>query len=62
MNRGYFMRELVSYKLLMPRRLTSQMPRDIIDELRRALNCIREENKRMKIRFIDIKPRPRFVN
>ena len=25
------------------------MPRDTIDELRKALNCIREENNRMKI-------------
>ena len=35
----------------MPRRLASQMPRDTIDELRRALNYIREENNRMKIRL-----------
>ena len=27
------------------------MPRDTIDELRRALCCIREENNRMKIRL-----------
>ena len=40
---------LVGYKLLVPRRLASQMPRDTIDELRRALNYIREENNRMKI-------------
>ena len=39
-----FYDELVGYKLLVPWRLTSQMPRDMIDELRRALNCIREEN------------------
>ena len=42
---------LVGYKLLVPRRLASQMPRDTIDELRRALNYIREENNRMKIRL-----------
>ena len=39
-----FYDELVGYKLPMPQRLTSQMPKDTIDELRRALNCIREEN------------------
>ena len=26
-----------------------KLPRDMIDELRKALNCIREENNRMKI-------------
>ena len=33
------------------RSLASQMPRDTIDELRKALNRIREENNRMKIRL-----------
>ena len=42
---------LVGYKLLMPRRLASQMPRDTIDKLRKALNHIREENNQMKIRL-----------
>ena len=28
-----------------------KLPRDMIDELRKALNCIREENNRMKIRL-----------
>nr|POF09519.1 hypothetical protein CFP56_16429 [Quercus suber] len=46
-----FYDELVSFKLPMPRRLASQMPRDTIDELRKALNHIREENNRMKIRL-----------
>ena len=46
-----FYDELVAFKLPMPRRLASQMPRDIIDELRKALNRIREENNRMKIRL-----------
>ena len=44
-----FYDELVGFKLPVPQRLTSQMPRDTIDELRKALNCIREENNRMKI-------------
>ena len=44
-----FYDELVSYKLPVPWRLASQMPRDMIDELHRALNCIREENNQMKI-------------
>ena len=44
-----FYDKLVSFKLLVPWRLASQMPRDMIDELRKALNCIREENNRMKI-------------
>ena len=35
----------------MPRRLASQMPRDMINKLRKASNRIREENNRMKIRF-----------
>ena len=46
-----FYDEMVSYKLPVPQRLASQMSRDIIDELRRALCHIREENNRMKIRF-----------
>ncbi|KAL0010903.1 hypothetical protein SO802_006011 [Lithocarpus litseifolius] len=46
-----FYDELVGYKLLVPRRLASQMPRDTIKELRKALNCIREESDRMKIRL-----------
>ena len=44
-----FYDEMVSYKLSVPRRLASQMLRDTIDELRRALCRIREENNRMKI-------------
>ena len=28
-----------------------KLPRDMIDELSKALNCIREENNRMKIRL-----------
>ena len=39
------------YKLPVPRLLTSQMLRDTIDELRRALNRIREDNNLMKIIF-----------
>ena len=46
-----FYDELVGLKLPVPRRLASQMPRDSIDELRKALNRIREENNRMKIRL-----------
>ena len=46
-----FYDELVGFKLPVPRRLTSQLPRDTIDELRKALNHIREENNRMKIRL-----------
>ena len=46
-----FYDELVGYKLPVPRRLASQMLRDTIDELYRALNRIREENNRMKIRL-----------
>ena len=46
-----FYDEMVSYKLPVPRRLASQMLRDTIDELRRALCCIIEENNRMKIRL-----------
>ena len=44
-----FYDELVGFKLPVPRRLASQMPRDTIYELRKASNCIREENNRMKI-------------
>ena len=44
-----FYDELVGFKLPVPRRLASQMPRDTIDELHKALNRIREENNRMKI-------------
>ena len=43
-----FYDELVGCKLLVSRRLASQMLRDMIDELRKALNHIREENNRMK--------------
>ena len=39
-----FYDELAGFKLPVPRRLASQMPRDTIDELRKALNRIREEN------------------
>ena len=46
-----FYDEMVSYKLPVPRRLASQMSRDTIDELRRALCRIREENNWMKIRL-----------
>ena len=44
-----FYDELIGFKLPVPWRLASQMPRDTIDELRKALNRIREENNRMKI-------------
>ena len=44
-----FYDELVGFKLPVPRQLASHMPRDTIDELRKALNRIREENNRMKI-------------
>ena len=46
-----FYDELVSYKLPVLRQLALQMPRVMIDKLRRALNCIKEENNRMKIRL-----------
>ena len=46
-----FYDELVGYNLPVPWRLVSQMPRDAINELRRALNRIRKENNRMKIRL-----------
>ena len=39
-----FYDELVGYKLLVPRQLASQMPRDTIDKLYRELNRIREDN------------------
>ena len=42
--RQMFYDELVGFKLPVPRRLASQMPRDTIDELCKALNRIREEN------------------
>nr|POE44856.1 hypothetical protein CFP56_74160 [Quercus suber] len=44
-----FYDELVGFKLLVPRQLASQMPRDTIDILHKAFNRIREENNRMKI-------------
>ena len=37
-----FYDKLVGFKLPVPWRLASQMPRDTIDELRKALNRIRE--------------------
>ena len=40
---------LVGFKLPVPRRLASQIPRDTINELFKALNHIREENNQMKI-------------
>ena len=46
-----FYDEFVGYKLPVPRRLALPMPKDTIDGLRRALNCIREENNQMKIRL-----------
>ena len=46
-----FYDELVGFKLPVPRRLASQMHKDTIDELRKALNHIREENNLMKIRL-----------
>ena len=49
--RQMFYDELVGFKLPVPRRLTLQMPRDTINELRKALNRIREENNQMKIRL-----------
>ena len=42
---------MVGFKLLVPWRLESQMPRGTIDKLHKTLNCIREENNRMKIRL-----------
>ena len=44
-----FYDKLVGFKLLVPRRLVSQMPRDTIKELHKTLNRIREENNQMKI-------------
>ena len=44
-----FYDEIVSYKLPVSRWLASQMPKGTIDELRKALCCIREENNQMKI-------------
>ena len=46
-----FYDELVGFKLPVPRQFALQMPRDTIDKLRKALNRIREENNRMKIRL-----------
>ena len=46
-----FYDELVGYKLPVAQWLASQMLRDMTDELRKALNRIREENNRMKIRL-----------
>ena len=46
-----FYDELAGFKLPVPRQLASQMPKDTIDELRKVLNRIREENNRMKIRL-----------
>ena len=46
-----FYNKLVGFKLPVPWRLASQMPRDMIDELRKALNRIKEENNLMKIRL-----------
>ena len=46
-----FYDELVGFKLPGPRRLALQMPKNTIAELRKALNRIREENNRMKIRL-----------
>ena len=46
-----FYDELVGYKLPVAQWLASQMPRDMIDELRKALNRIRVANNRMKIRL-----------
>ena len=46
-----FYDELIGFKLPVPRQLASQMPRDTIDELCKALNRIREENNQMKIRL-----------
>ena len=44
-----FYDELVGYKFQVLPQLASQMPRDTIEELRKALNRIREENNRIKI-------------
>ena len=49
--RQMFYDELVGFKLLVPQQLASQMPRDTIYELCKALNRIREENNRIKIRL-----------
>ena len=46
-----FYDELVGFKLPIPWRLASQMPRDMFNELHKALNRIKEENNRMKIRL-----------
>ena len=44
-----FYDELVGYMFPVLPQLASQMPRDTIEELRKALNRIREENNQMKI-------------
>ena len=44
-----FYDKLVGFKLPVPRRLVSQMPRDTIEELHKTLNRIRKENNQMKI-------------
>ena len=44
-----FYDEMVGYKLPVPRWLISQMSRDTIDELRKALCRIRKENNRMEM-------------
>ena len=44
-----FYDELVGYKFQVLPQLASQMPRDTIEELHKALNHIREENNRIKI-------------
>ena len=46
-----FYDKLVGFKLPVPRQFASQMPRDMINELHKALNRIKEENNRMKIRL-----------
>ena len=46
-----FYDEFVGYKLPVPRRLALPMPKDTMDGLRKALNCIGEENNKMKIRL-----------
>ena len=55
-----FYDELVGFKLPVPRWLASQMPRDTIDELRKALNRIREEIIEWRYVLIDIVPKLRF--
>ena len=57
-----FYNEIVSYKLPVPRWLATQLLRDTIDELHRALYCIREENNRIKIRLNRYRTKWRFEN